>query len=393
MSDYQSSKTRWVRINLGAIAHNVAQVSRVLRPGVKLLAVVKADGYGHGALQVARVALAHGASMLGVTHPEEGIKLRESGITAPILVFRPLLPGEEEVALEYRLTPSLSSFEQAKLLAEAARRRGIRVAVHWKIETGMGRTGFTPASFKDCLDQLLALPGLIWEGIYTHFAAAAGDREFTYHQFHQFVELLESLESKGIKFPIRHVCNSAATLLYPEMHLDMVRVGTLLYGQLPAGIKDSPVTLRETWSFWTRIIHLQRASRGSTIGYGRTYRIPRDTVLAILPVGYHDGFGVDVFPRPAGLIDLAKILAKIAGSYFGLPWGSFYVQVNGRYAPVVGRVGMELTCVDVGTIPDVSVGTPVLLPSRRTVLSETIPRVYEESQVVTDIPEKDEKIF
>jgi alanine racemase len=382
MCDSQSSKTRWVRVDLGAIAHNVTQVSRLLEPRVKLLAVVKADGYGHGAVQVARVALAHGASMLGVTHPEEGIILRESGITAPILVFRPLLPGEEEVVLEYRLTPSLSSFEQAKLLAAAAQRRDSQVAVHWKIETGMGRTGFTPASFRNCLDRLLALPGLIWEGIYTHFAAAAGDREFTYHQFRQFADLLQSLESKGIKFPLRHVCNSAATLLYPEMHLDMVRVGTLLYGQFPAGIKKAPIELEDTWSFWTRVIHLQQVPRGSTVGYGRTYRVSRDTVLAVLPVGYHDGFGVDVFPRPAGLLDLAKLLVKIAGSYFGLPWGYAHVQINGKSAPVVGRVGMELTCVDVSLIPGVSVGTPVLLPARRAVLSEKIPRVYEGLEAV-----------
>lgn len=378
-----TTRARWVEIDLGAIAHNVGQVKQLLKPGVQLMAVVKANAYGHGALQAAKIALTHGATMLGVTHPEEGVSLRESGIDAPILVFRSLLPGEEEMVTAYGLTASLGNLEQAKRLSYAALRAGLQVSVHVKIETGMGRTGFTPASIRGSLDELLHLPGLRWKGIYTHFAAAARDPAFTTRQFQVFMELVHDLGRCGVRFPFCHVCNSAALLLYPEMHLNMVRIGTLLYGQLPGGIKNVPFVLRKTWSFWTRVIQLQPVARGATVGYGRTYQVHRDTVLAVLPVGYADGFGLDVVPRPAGLRDLVKVLAKIVGAYCGLPWGASYVRVNGKCASVVGRIGMELSCVDVGKIPNVEIGTPVLLPAKRTLLQEAVPRLYEGQEKVS----------
>jgi alanine racemase len=251
---------------------------------------------------------------------------------------------------------------------------------HLKIETGMGRTGFTPEALRGALDKLLALPDLQLEGIYTHFAAASGDPDFTRRQYRLFNGVVEDLRQRGVHIPLRHVCNSAATLLYPELHLEMVRVGNLLYGQLPAGVKEQTLPdglrLKDPWSFWTRVVHLQPVRRGDTVGYGRTQRINRDTVLAVLPVGYSDGFGLDVSPRPAGWIDLLKVLAKTAGSFLGLPLGIHHAVIDTQAVPVLGRIGMELTCVDVGKLPAVSVGTPVRLPGRRTAVKASVPRVY-----------------
>ncbi len=376
MDNNRTNPARWVEIDLAAIAQNVAQVRRLLGPEVRLMAVVKADAYGHGLVQVSRVALSQGAAMLGVTHPEEGITLREAGIAAPILVFRPLLPSEEEAAIAFGLTPSISETEQARRLAAVCRRAGRALPVHLKVETGMSRTGFLPEVLRKEADGLFSLRELEWEGIYTHFAAAAGDPDFTRRQFRLFSGVVRDLAERGIYFPLRHACNSAAALLYPEMRLDMVRIGTLLYGQLPAGVASDPVGLKDAWSFWTRVIHMQRVRRGATVGYGRTYRVRRDTTLAVLPVGYSDGFGVDVTPRPSGLLDLAKVLVKTAGAYFGIPWGMQYVNINGRPAPVVGRVGMELSCVDVGKLPDIEIGAPVRLQARRTVLKASVPRLF-----------------
>lgn len=380
MDNEQADKARWVEIDLDAIAGNITAVRKLLGPEVRLLAVVKADGYGHGLVQVARVAVIQGADMLGVTHPEDGLALRQAGITAPVLVFRPLLPGEEEDAVKCGLTPSISSLAQAQHLSTAVARNGRQISVHLKIETGMGRTGFTPEALRSALDKLLTLPGLQLEGIYTHFAAASGDPNFTRHQYQVFDDLVQELHERGFHIPLRHVCNSAATLLYPELHLEMVRVGNLLYGQLPAGIKGHSLPgglqLKDPWSFWTRVIHLQPVRRGDTVGYGRTYRAPGATVLAVLPIGYSEGFGLDVTPRPAGWIDLLKVLAKTAGSFIGLPLGLHHVSLDGRAAPVLGRVGMELSCVDVGKLPGVGVGTPVQLPGRRTVIKASVPRVY-----------------
>lgn len=376
MSEDKALPARWVEIDLGAVAHNVSRVKELLGGGVRLMAVVKADAYGHGLIPVTRVALERGASMLGVTHPEEGMALREAGITAPILVFRPLLPGEEDDVIRYGLTPSVSSRDQAERLAAAGRRSGERVPVHLKVETGMGRTGFPPDILQSVAGDLFSLPELEWEGIYTHFASAAGDPSFTRQQFRVFQDVVRDLTARGMVFPLRHVSNSAAALLYPEMRLEMVRVGTLLYGQHPAGVKNNSPELADTWSFWTRVLHLHRVRRGETVGYGRTYRVRRDTLLAVVPVGYSDGFGIDVNPRPAGIGDFLKVMGKIALSYLGFPVGTCYVMINGAPAPVVGRIGMELSCIDVGKIPGVEVGTPVLLQARRTVIRASIPRVY-----------------
>lgn len=375
----QATWARWVEVDLDALAHNVEQVKSLLGPGVLLLAVVKGNGYGHGLVHSGRSALARGADMLGVTHPADGVSLREAGITAPVMVFRPLLPGEEEIVVRYGLTSSLSDLPQAQRLDAAARAAGQTVPVHLKIETGMGRTGFTPASLYDAADQLFTCTGLRWEGIYTHFAAA-GNVSYTRRQYQIFCNVVEKLAGRGITFLIRHVCNSAATILYPEMHLDMVRTGTLLYGQLPSGVKSTSLNLKDTWSFWTKVSYMQKVRRGTTVGYGRTYRARQDTVLAVLPVGYSDGFGLDVTPRPADWWDVIKLLLKTTGTFLGFPWGTVSACINGAPVPVVGRIGMELSCVDVGKLSGVEIGTPVQLKTRRTVLQGAIPRVYKEER-------------
>ncbi len=388
MDSEQAGQARWVKIDLNAIADNVAAVKRLLDPGIKLLAVVKADGYGHGLVPVARTAIMRGADMLGVTHPEDGVRLRQAGIAAPVLIFRPLLPGEEETVVEWGLIPSISSLAQAQRLSAAAVQNGRQIPVHLEIETGMERTGFTPEILLSNLDRLLNLPGLLLEGIYTHFAAAASDTSFTRRQYQFFDNLVQEIQGRGVRIPLRHVCNSAAALLYPELHLEMVRVGNLLYGQLPAGIRKSSLPdwlqLKDPWSFWTRVVHLKQVQRGDTVGYGRTRRLRSNTVLAVLPLGYSEGFGLDVLPRPAGWIDLLKVLAKTAGSFLGLPLGIQHVSINGRTAPVLGRISMELSCVDVGKIPGVGVGTPVRLPGRRTAIRASVPRVYVTGDVAED---------
>ncbi|MDD4359083.1 MAG: alanine racemase [Syntrophaceticus sp.] len=377
MADIGADCPCWVDVNLDAVGNNTAEVKKCLENDVRLMAVVKSDAYGHGMLSAARTVLARGADTLGVTHPDEGVALREGGIDVPILIFRPLLPGEEDDMVRYGLTSSISSLDQAERLSAAAQRYEQKAVAHIKVETGMGRTGFISETLMDVADSLFSLPGLEWEGIYTHFASAASDPSFTRHQFHIFNDVVQGLAEVGVEFPLRHVCNSAAALLYPEMHLEMVRVGTLLYGQFPAGVRDERFDLQDTWSFWTRIIHLQEVRQGKTIGYGRTQRLRRDTVVAVLPVGYSDGFGVDVQPRPSGLLDLGKVIVKTILGYLGYPVGWFYVTVNGTSVPVIGRVGMELTCIDVGKIPDIKVGDPVLLNARRTVLRESIPYAYK----------------
>lgn len=371
-----NGNTIWIEVELDAVARNISRVKGLIGDSVRLLAVVKADAYGHGMVPVAHTALKQGAEMLGVTHPAEGVVLRNEGIDAPIFIFRPLLPGEEEDVVNYHLTSSVSSVQQAEFLSAAARRHGVKLPVHMKVETGMGRTGFLPDAISEHADSIFSLPGLEWEGIYTHFASAAGDPQFTRHQFQVFQSVVDDLRKKGIQIPLQHVCNSAASLLYPEMRLlDMVRIGTLLYGEYPPGVKDN-LGLEDTWSLWSRVIHLQKVKKGLRVGYGRAHKVKSDTTIAIIPVGYRDGFGVDVTPRPSGFIDLSKLIVKMIMSYLGFPVGRFFVNINGSKVPVIGKVGMELTCIDVGKIPGIEVGTPVSLMARRTVIRESIPREY-----------------
>jgi len=373
--EFEESRSTWIEIDLDAVARNTRRVKQLMGDGVKLLAVVKGNAYGLGMVPVAQTVINHGADLLGVTHPEEGVILRNEGIDAPIFIFRPILPGEEELVINYQLISSVSSLEQAERLSSKARIYGVRVPVHLKVETGLGRIGFLPDTIKKHADKLFSLPGLEWEGIYTHFASAAGDPGFTRHQFRIFEGVVGELKKRGIQFSLCHACNSAAALLYPEMRLDLVRIGTLLYGENPPGVKDD-LCLETTWYFWSRVIHLQKLEKGMRVGYGRTHRVSKDTTMAVIPVGYRDGFGVDVTPRPAGLIDLTKVITKIILDYLGFPVGKLYVEVNGTPAPVLGRVGMELTCIDVGKIPGIEVGTPVRLMARRTVVRESIPKRY-----------------
>ncbi|MGI5925734.1 MAG: alanine racemase [Thermacetogeniaceae bacterium] len=371
----EKARPTWIEVNLDAVGRNTSRVKKLMGDGVRLLAVVKGDAYGLGMVPVAHTVISHGADLLGVTHPDEGVILRNEGIDAPIFIFRPLLPGEEEVVINYQLISSISSLQQAERLSDRARICGVKVPVHLKVETGLGRTGFLPVTIQEHADRLFSLPGLEWEGIYTHFASAAGDPQFTRQQFRIFQDVVDNLNKRGIQLPLCHVCNSAAALLYPEMRLDLVRIGTLLYGENPPGVKDD-LGLEESWSFWSRVIHLQKLKKGMSVGYGRTHRVSKDTIMAVIPVGYRDGFGVDVTPRPAGLIDLTKVLAKMILDYLGFPVGKLYVEINGTPAPVLGRVGMELTCIDVGKIPGIEVGTPVRLMARRTVIRESVPKSY-----------------
>ena len=268
----EKARPTWIEVNLDAVGRNTSRVKKLMGDGVRLLAVVKGDAYGLGMVPVAHTVISHGADLLGVTHPDEGVILRNEGIDAPIFIFRPLLPGEEEVVINYQLISSISSLQQAERLSDRARICGVKVPVHLKVETGLGRTGFLPVTIQEHADRLFSLPGLEWEGIYTHFASAAGDPQFTRQQFRIFQDVVDNLNKRGIQLPLCHVCNSAAALLYPEMRLDLVRIGTLLYGENPPGVKDD-LGLEESWSFWSRVIHLQKLKKGMRVGYGRTCRV------------------------------------------------------------------------------------------------------------------------
>jgi alanine racemase len=324
------------RISLSALTHNLDEVMRRVG-GRKVLAVVKARAYGHGLVPVARHVLGQGAHMLGVALVEEGRELREAGIDAPILIMGPVFPEQADAVAAWRLTPALSNSTAARALADAARRRSLRIAVHVKVDTGMSRTGVSPEAAPDLIQELKKLDAIIVEGLMTHFADAdLRDKAFAAQQMDRFEKLLGILEGRGIDIPLRHAANSAAILDYQRALFTMVRPGLMLYGYDPVEGNASGVDLQPVLSLTTRIFLLKKLPTGTPISYGRTFVTRRESLVATIPIGYADGFS-------RGLSNRGEAL------------------VRGVRAPVAGRVCMDMTMLDVTDVPGVREGDEVVL--------------------------------
>ncbi|MGB9867907.1 MAG: alanine racemase [Bacillota bacterium] len=305
-----------MEVDLAAIRHNVRVIRRRLGPGVRFMAVVKANGYGHGAVEVARTALEVGASYLGVATVDEAVELRKAGLDAPILVLGPVLPEGAEAAVKWDVTATVFSDGQVDALARECLRQRKKGKVHVKVDTGMGRIGLRhPQEVISLCSRVLSGP-LELEGVYTHFACA---EEETKHkaswQLKAFQEVLAIMEQAGIKVGIRHAANSAAALEFPESHLDMVRVGIAMYGYHPRpGTRGLDLRPALTWK--ARVVQVKRLPHGTPIGYGWSYTTRGEEIIATVCVGYADGYR-------RGLSDKGWVL------------------VRGKKAPVVGRVCMD----------------------------------------------------
>jgi alanine racemase len=331
----------YIEVDLEAIAHNVRAIKRHVGPRVALMAVVKANAYGHGALEVARTALQHGASRLAVARAAEGVHLREAGITDPILVMGYTLIHDIEEAVAHHLTLTVNDMASAETVSALAGRLGRAVPIHVKIDTGMGRFGLLPDEVLPFVDRLAALPGVWVEGLFTHFAVAdLADKEYTRHQFRVFQRVRAQLEAANHRIPICHVANSAATLDLLEMHLDAVRAGIAIYGLRPSSEVDPAVPLRPALSLKGHVTRVRTLPAGASISYGRTYVTPRAMPVALIPVGYGDGYHRLISNRGAALI-------------------------NGQRAPIVGRVCMDQLVVDVSQTGPVAVNSEAVLIGRQ----------------------------
>lgn len=332
----------WLKIDLDAYRHNVRAIMSRLNCGAGLMAVIKANAYGHGMIEVAKAVLSGGAQHLGVAYVEEGIELRQAGITAPILVLGPCLPPVMPDGIRHDLTFALSSEEEISLLAEKTRAahqgldRGKRTKVHLKVDTGMGRAGFSPDELWPAVERVLAEKTLALEGTFTHFSSAEEpDPSATREQIRMFRTLLRNLDEKGVRFRIKHMANSAATVLFPESQLDMVRCGALLHGLRAWDPKRDGLELLPALSWHTRIIHLCKRPQGWTVGYNRRHRCPRESYLATLPAGYRDGY--------------RRALT-----------GRGEVMIRGHRLPVVGTISMDFIVVDVTALKQTPEGLPEL---------------------------------
>jgi alanine racemase len=334
-------KPNWVEIDLDAIAHNCWEIKKWIGEKTELAAVIKGNAYGHGIAMVAQTALENGATRFAAARVDEGVVVRKTGIEAPIFVLGYVPAAEMETVVRWRITPPIMHWHTAKAVSEISSSQGVVTPVHVKVDTGMGRFGLLPDGVVDFVKRLLELPGIRLEGLYTQFAVAdEADKTYTYQQWEVYKKVLKNLEEAGIRIPIRHVCNSAATLNFSEMHLEMVRCGTAIYGHYPSPVTNHSVPLRPAMTLKSRVGRIRTLPPGSSVSYGRTYTTTRPTTVALVPIGFGDG--------------LSRKLSN-KGS----------VLIRGKRAPIVGRVCMDQCIVDVSGIPEVQQDDEVVLFGRQ----------------------------
>lgn len=326
----------WAKVDLSAIKENYGLINDKLTSGAKLCAVVKANAYGHGALQVANIALSMGAYCLAVATVNEGVELRNAGITAPILILG-LSPIEaaNEIAY-YNLTQGIAETTLAKAISKAAAAQNKTAKVHLKVDTGMGRIGANKDDAPFIASEVSKLPNIELEGVYSHFAAAdEKDKSFAKEQLLLFLQTIKACEDLGVFFKLRHIAESAAILEIPEAHLDMVRAGIIQYGLFPSSQVSHNAPLKEAFTLQAKIVFLKTVETGESVGYGREFVAKRKSKIATLPIGYADGY----------------IRAFKGGE----------VSVRGVRCKIAGRVCMDQVMIDVTDVPNVAVGDVVTL--------------------------------
>ena len=372
----------WIEIDLDAVKHNYRQIISKLGAQSSLMAVVKADAYGLGAVPVAQALEEEGCAAFAVTRVEEALLLREHGIEGEILVLGPSGPKEWPQALAKRIDLTVSRLEWIAALNETARELEVKAGIHLKLETGMGRTGFSGEMLPALAQSLKESPHLDLRGVYTHLARGAQrDKVYTYKQHQRFIEYINILEENGISIPRRHICNSAGLLDFPEYHYELVRSGTLLCGHFPSPPFFGRLDLKDPWTAKAKIVHLQRVPKGTFVGYQSIYKCKKNTTLAVIGVGYADGFGLEPKFVPQGLLDLIKIIIKNLAALFGLQLGQDKVLFKGKQVRVAGKIGMQLTVIDMGDM-ECQLGDEIVVPLRRTLANPRIPRIYKKNGVI-----------
>ena len=327
-------------IDLKALAFNYRQIKRHIPKGVSILAVVKADAYGHGAVPVSLKLEKLGVEYLGVAIPEEGVELRKGGVKAPILIFGGIFKGDAEEIIRYGLTPVVFDIESLKHLSKAAEKRRKKARVHIKVDTGMGRLGVPSELFPAFLKDLRKYPDIEIEGLLSHFSMTDGEEVYTSYQWKKYQEAMAMAREIGISSRYLHMASSATLTTFPSFSGNLVRPGIMLYGSYPSPAIEKLIELRPVLTLKTRIHLLKSVSAGSRISYGGTFVTRRESLIATLPIGYADGYSTR-------LSNQGEVL------------------IRGKRAPIVGRVCMDLIMVDVTGIPGVSKGDEAILIGRQ----------------------------
>ena len=323
----------WAEVNLKSLVYNLNQVKKALPAHTRIMATIKADAYGHGLIPVARKLAGCGVDYFGVASIDEGIKIRSAGIKVPILILGLVFKKDIAPLFKHGLTCTVCSYELALELDKMARKSGQKAKVHIKVDTGMGRVGVTPEEGLKLIKEINRLKFIEIEGVFTHFALADADKEFTSRQIFLFNQLIFKLAREGINIPLLHTANSMALLAYPDSHFNMVRPGLVLYGLYPKpGLK---VRLKPVLSLKTKVMFVKKVPKGCGISYGHIYVTKNNTTVITLPIGYGDGY-------PRNLSNSGKVLVK------------------GKSFKISGRICMDQIMVDVGSL-EVRLGDEAVL--------------------------------
>ncbi len=328
----------WIEVDTAALRHNLRCLKKAAGKGTKLLGVVKANAYGHGMVEVARILRREKIDWLGVADVKEGIELRQKGVGGPILVFENILPFSHFInaLFRYRLTPTVCSIPLAKSINRVAKRQKRRKKIHLKIDTGMGRLGVGCEDFSNFVKEIKNYPFLDIEGIYTHFPVADTNRAFTRKQVNILKRLKNVLAKEGIVPKYVHAANSMGLVSYHFPELNLARVGLMMYGLHPISTTKRHFPLKPVMAVKSRITFLKEVRTGQSISYGRTFIASRPIRVAVIPLGYNDGY--------------CRLFSNKAS-----------VLIHGKRCPVVGRVTMDMTMVDVSKVKGVSLGDEVVI--------------------------------
>lgn len=328
----------WAEINLDNLVYNIKQV-REKSKSKELIGVVKADAYGHGAVEVAPVLLQNGATRLAVAVLTEGVELRKSGIKCPIMILGLTPETLSDDLIKYDIEPAVSSYEYALTLSNIAQSKGKTIKIHIAIDTGMGRIGFLPSEESvEEVCKISKLANIEIEGLFSHFCTAdEADKSYSNMQFEKYNWFYEKLISKSIKINMRDIANSAAIMELPETHYDGTRPGIILYGYYPSkDVDKNELSIKPVMTWKANVVHVKSLEKGEYISYGRKFRTERKSIIATLPIGYADG-------------------------YTRMMSGKAKVIINGKFAPVVGNICMDQCMIDVTDVGNVKVGDEVIL--------------------------------
>lgn len=333
-----NSRPVWAEIDLDALKYNFERIKEKVN-NKNIIVAVKADAYGHGAIEVSKALIEYGASKLAVAMISEALELRKNNIDAPIMIlgYTPLDNAEE--LINNNIEQTIYNYEYVEALSKVAIKLGKKVKIHIAIDTGMGRIGFLPTDDTvNIIEKISKLEGIIVEGIFTHYSTSdEDDKEYTYEQFSKFLDIDNRLKARGINIPLKHTSNSGAIIDLPETYLDGVRPGIILYGYYPSqDVKKENLSLKPVLTLKAQISHVKELDKDMYISYGRKFKTDRKSVIATIPIGYADGY--------------TRLLS-----------GKAKVIINGKFAKVVGNICMDQCMIDVTGIEDVKVGDEVIL--------------------------------